>query len=131
MPFEGVVRTQWCDDGIHHIVLEDFTFIDKAGVRWTVKSGFKTDVASIPRMFWTIIGPPCGPGKYRNAAILHDHAYATPGMNKSHADSMLYEAMLELGCDRLTADFIYEGVNIGGQSSFDEDQRIARLLAAG
>lgn len=130
MPFEGVMRTQWCDDGIHHIVLEDYTFIDKAGDRHTVKAGTKTDVASIPRMFWTIIGSPCT-GKYRNAAVLHDVAYATFGMNKSHADSMLYEAMLELGCDRLTADFIYEGVNIGGQSSFDEDQRIARLLAAG
>ena len=126
--FTGLVRTQWCDDGVHMIVLEELTFTDADGRVWKVPAGFVTDGASIPDEFWSLIGSPFT-GKYRVAAVFHDAAYATLGVLKSHADNMLYEAMIALGCSRLTADVIYEGVRVGGQSSYDADQAAAANAA--
>lgn len=124
MPFSGPVRTQWRDDGVTMIILEELTYVDPDGRQWKVPAGFVTDGASIPQEFWSLIGSPFT-GKYRVAAVFHDAAYSTLGMIKSHADNMLYEAMLELGCPRLHADVIYEGVRIGGQSAFEADQAAA------
>jgi hypothetical protein len=39
-------------------------------VEITVPEGFETDLASVPRLFWSII-PPFG--KYNRAAIIHDY----------------------------------------------------------
>ncbi len=128
MPFSGSVCARWDDDGTHMVILEAIEYTDPDGRVWHVSAGFVTDGASIPCGLWGLIGSPFT-GRYRVAAVFHDAAYQTLGIAKSHADSMLYEAMLELGCPRLTADFIYEGVRIGGASSYAEDQSVAAKAA--
>lgn len=124
MPFNAPVRTQWCEDGLHMVVLDELTYTDPDGRVWKVPAGFVTDGASIPNEFWGIIGSPFT-GKYRVAAVFHDAAYATLGSGKGACDNMLFEAMLELGCERWRADAIYEGVRLGGKSSYDDDQKAA------
>ncbi len=37
-----------------------------------VPAGFVTDLASVPRIFWTLLPPD---GKYAKAAIIHDYLY--------------------------------------------------------
>lgn len=128
MAFSGPVRAEWLSDGVLMRILDALTYTDPDGRAWTVPAGFVTDGASIPPELWGLIGSPFT-GKYRVAAVCHDAAYQTLGVAKSHADSMLYEAMIELGCPRLTADFIYEGVRIGGQSSYQADQKAAAAAA--
>lgn len=76
-----------------------------------VPSGFKTDLASIPRLLWNIL-PPFG--RYDAAAVIHDYLYATNGVTRGQADSVLREAMDSLDVNALVADVIYAGVRVGG-----------------
>lgn len=62
--------------------------------------------------------------------MFHDAAYNALGVLKGAADNMLWEAMLELGCERWRSDAIYEGVRLFGQSSYDADQDAARAKQA-
>lgn len=132
MPFSGPVRVEFCDDGIHAVILDTITYTDAKGRVWPCPAGTVTDGASIPPQFWGLVGSPFT-GKYRVAAVFHDVAYSTLGMVKDEADSMLREAAIELGCERWRADLIYDGVRLGGLSSFTDDQRAAakQLIAAG
>ena len=121
MPFSNPVRTEWLDDGVHMRVLDAMTYTDPDGRQWKVPEGFVTDGASIPPELWSLIGSPFT-GEYRVAAVFHDAAYATLGVARGDADNMLREASLELGCEHWRADAIYEGVRLGGQSSYSNDQ---------
>lgn len=47
---------------------EDFT-VTLDGRTWTVPAGYRTDLASVPRIFWALIPPT---GAYEIAAVLHD-----------------------------------------------------------
>jgi len=78
-------------------LLEDLTFQytvnGGSGFSIVVPKGFKTDFASIPRLFWRIF-PPVGP--YSKAAVIHDYLYQLPGCSRFLADAMLRECMFQL-----------------------------------
>ncbi|MDP1605652.1 MAG: DUF1353 domain-containing protein, partial [Rhodocyclaceae bacterium] len=61
-----------------------------------VPTGFVTDLASVPRLFWPIFPPH---GRYAKAAILHDWLYAQGGdtADRLSADNIFGEAMQVLG----------------------------------
>jgi hypothetical protein len=122
MSFSGPVRTEWLPDGVHMRVLEEVVYADPSGHWWTVPAGFVTDGASIPQEFWSLIGSPFT-GLYRVAAVFHDAAYDNWGVAREDADNMLRCAMLDLGCSKWLADTIYEGVRLGGEMSYEGDQR--------
>ena len=84
--------------------------------RITIPSGFETDFASVPQLFWNIL-PPCG--SYGKAAVIHDYLYRTPGIaTRGQADAVFMEAMTFLGVDWLTRQVIYWGVRVGGKRSY-------------
>ena len=56
-----------------------------------VPKGFITDFASIPRLFWSIIGHPTG--RYGKSAVIHDFLYATQTTTRRRADKIFLEAM--------------------------------------
>lgn len=120
--FSGPLRVQFRDDGETMIVLEAITFTDGAGRVWPLPAGAISDGASIPRALWSTVGSPFT-GLYRVAAFFHDEAYRTPGMDKEAADLMLRECAIACGCSVELADLIYAGVRIGGEWSFEADQR--------
>jgi uncharacterized protein DUF1353 len=62
--------TRWEDDGRLMTLVESFAYIDSSGRTWRVPSGVQVDGASIPQVFWSIIGGPFE-GRYRNASIIH------------------------------------------------------------
>lgn len=66
-------KLEWVTDGDEDYakLLEDFTYVDRAGFAWRVPAGYETDGASIPRLFWRVVGNPMQ-GHYRRAAIIHD-----------------------------------------------------------
>lgn len=76
-----------------------------------VSTGFKTDLASIPRILWNILPPV---GKYDAAAVLHDDLYQYGGVTRSDADGVLNEAMEVLGVSRWQRWAIFLGVRSGG-----------------
>ena len=106
------------DDGINWQVLESFDFesiiLDRIII---VPEGFITDFASIPRSLWTLVGGPTG--KYTKASCLHDYCYRTVHFcTKDQADHVLLEAMQLSKVDWLTMKEVYDGVRVGGASSY-------------
>lgn len=84
-------RQQWELDS-------DFTFelrlngFDSA-LKVTVPAGTKTDLASIPRIFWRIFPPT---GRYNRAAVVHDFLYSVPECSSFLADAIFRECMAQL-----------------------------------
>jgi hypothetical protein len=105
------------DDGRNWRVDETFSFESEVlDAIITIPIGFETDFASIPRAFWSWLPPT---GKYSRAAVIHDFLYRTPGMaTRAQADAVLREAMEILNVGWLTRQIIYNGVRLGGGSSY-------------
>ncbi len=57
-----------------------------------LKVGFEFDGASIPRMFWHIIGSPMS-GRYTAATAIHDGLYAVQHTTRREADDCMYDLM--------------------------------------
>lgn len=81
-----------------------------------VPVGFKTDLASIPRVLWNVLPPV---GRYDAAAVVHDDLYQTgrvyrQPVTRRLADAVLYEAMTACGVSPLTRWVIWSGVRLGG-----------------
>lgn len=77
----------------------------------TVPVGFKSDLASIPRVFWSIY-PPFG--KYNGAVIIHDYLYTTKILPRNLSDDILFEQMKSDGVDTFTCVLFYITVRIFG-----------------
>lgn len=69
--FLGNPQAEWDPDGRTMLLLQDFIYVDPAGKEWVAPAGSKVDGASIPQMFWWLIGGPFE-GRYRNASVVHD-----------------------------------------------------------
>lgn len=95
----------------------DAPFEYVGSVRILVPAGFVTDGASIPRIFWSIMGPF---GSYFDAAIVHDYLYSEHNQifARAECDKILLEAMAASGVGWLTRRVIYRAVRIGGASHF-------------
>ncbi len=91
----------------------------------TVPTGFVTDLASIPRVFWSLLRPD---GDYVYAAIIHDFLYWTQTTSKAAADTVLKIAMRDFNVSGPVVMAIYEGVSLGGRSAWTGN---AKLKARG
>lgn len=112
-----LVRTR---DGRNIMVCEPLVYHSTDGTVYTVPIGSTSDGASTPRFIWSII-PPFG--KYFLAAVLHDRLYRNTVFSKALCDNILHEACLSLGDNKVEAWEIYEGVKLGGHSSFNLDRK--------
>jgi len=97
-------------------VLEDITYTND-GISITIKKGFITDGASIPRWLWSFTGSPFV-GKYRKAAVLHDYIYRYRLYNKKDADLLFYKIMLESGVSKFKAKLFYLALYFFGRKDF-------------
>lgn len=80
-----------------------------------IGEGFVFDGASLPRIFWTLIGrSPYDPATLA-PALLHDALYAAQLLSRSEADSLFRHAMWVNGHDsRRVAWAYWVGVRVGG-----------------
>src|SRR6185503_21219999 len=74
--FSGDLVLKALPDGRTMELVQPFAYVDSKGVNWTVPARTKVDGASIPSVFWSIMGAPYT-GKYREASIIHDYYCAT------------------------------------------------------
>ena len=88
---------------------------------------FTHDFASIPRLFWRLIGPPAGagPGKaYGPAAIIHDWAYESQRwgngsvLSRLDADVIFQECLYQLDVDEWRVRLMYLAVRVGGAGHY-------------
>jgi hypothetical protein len=70
--FEGELVLKALSDGRNMELAEPFKYIDSHGVVWPVPAGTRVDGASIPSVFWSLLGAPYT-GKYREASVIHDY----------------------------------------------------------
>jgi Protein of unknown function (DUF1353) len=90
--FEGDIVTKWSDDGRNMTLERDFAYVDSQGKRWDAPTGAVINGASIPRLFWSVIGSPFD-GKYRNASVVHDTACEFQKERWEDVHRMFYDAM--------------------------------------
>ena len=94
-----------------------------------------TDLASIPRPFWSLL-PPQGEigaeygmaaafhdGLYRNTMLLwNGTAWVKAAFPKAKCDLLLKEMMLACQVPELIVETIFQAVNLAGESSFNADR---------
>ena len=104
-------------DNRHWITVEDMEYVvGSTNARIVVPKGFVTDFASIPQGLWSVGLSPHG--QYSRAAVIHDYLYWAQGCTREQSDRLLVIAMKESGVGRFDEVAIYQGVNVGGGSSW-------------
>jgi hypothetical protein len=91
----------------------------------TVPSGFVTDLASIPAVFWSELPPAA---RYSYPAIIHDYLYWFQPCTRAEADAVLEAAMEDMQVPSPKIVIIYGAVRVGGGSAWDNN---AQLRQAG
>ncbi|ECX4466036.1 DUF1353 domain-containing protein [Salmonella enterica] len=81
----------------------------------SVPAGFITDLASVPRVFWTLLPPD---GKYAKAAIIHDYMYDNALRTKKEADLIFLDGMTVLGVPKWKRLMMYWAVRVFGRGSY-------------
>lgn len=105
--FDGVSILSKFNDGVYYLRAPIKWSSKEFGVSVVVPVGFVTDLASIPRGFWSLV-PRDGP--YADAAIVHDYLYWYQIVSKSDADRIFLRAMKDLEVSSGTAQAIYAAV---------------------
>lgn len=88
---------------------QDYGYRDSGGRWWPVPAKTKSDGASIPRLFWSVVGGPLD-GPYRNAAIIHDYYCASKSRPWRAVHRMFYDAMIASGVGGIEAKLKFYAV---------------------
>lgn len=86
-----------------------------AGRILTVPAGFKTDLASVPRL--PVVYLLCG-GRANKPAVLHDWLYSSGTLPRDVCDAVFLEAMGVVGVPWVYRKLMYAGVRLGGASHY-------------
>lgn len=89
--YEGDVVAKWITDDLEMELVEPFAYVDAGGKRWTAPKGSIINGASIPSMFWSVIGGPFE-GRFRKASVLHDAACDEKAESWQDVHRMFYDA---------------------------------------
>ncbi len=110
VPFQGdVVVKPIRPEGKRWELVQSFSYIG-ARETFTIPAGFRTDFASVPRVFVWLLPRY---GRWTEAAILHDYLWELSRQNKfrkSDADGIFNRAMRELGVPYLRRWIIWAAV---------------------
>lgn len=118
--WSGKVVTEWLDSNHEDRRMRlhpetDLCFTRYTGERIAALPGLEFDGASIPTVFWVLIGSPFT-GKYRKAAVIHDTLCAIQDRPARQAHRVFYECCRSLGVGRLRATLMYKALLIGGST---------------
>ncbi len=82
----------------------------------TVPKGFVTDLASVPRIFFSALRPD---GEYAYAAVVHDYLYWTQARSRDEADDILKIAMEDFKVGSVKVGAIYTAVHLLGKAAWN------------
>lgn len=128
--FNAPVRARWLPDGRNMALCDALEFHQNNGPIWTAPTGTLTDGASIPQVFWSIIGGPFE-GKYRDAAVNHDYECCTKTHRWQDVHRMFYAGMMASGEDMWRAKLMYFAVYFFGPRWPKTEKRPDRKFAEG
>ena len=92
--------------------LSSLSYTTKKGIEHLVPKGFVTDGASIPKLFWSVVGSPFT-GLYCPAALIDDYFYYTKSTSRWYADKIFLECMKDLGVSKWKRVSMWFAVRIG------------------
>lgn len=114
MSFLTSPDVHWLEDGSLELDAP-LVYLDAAGNRWEVPTGFTTDLASVPRLVPGVVRLFFrGPLQTARAAILHDWLYQSKTVSRRQADALFFEALRATGESRAGAWMMWLGVRSGG-----------------
>lgn len=94
-------------------LLEETFICTHKGRMITLKHGFETDGASIPRAAWRLIGHPFSM-PILPCALVHDALYIAELVTRSEADWIFLELMQKVKVSWIKRNIVYSAVRIGG-----------------
>jgi len=119
--FEGDLVLKALADGRTMELVQPFKYVDSQAVEWPVPSLTHVDGASIPSVFWSIIGAPYT-GKYREASVIHDYYCQTHSRHWKAVHRVFYDGMLARRVDPIQAKIMYLAVyRFGPRWDYDAD----------
>jgi len=124
--YEGNLELEALDGRLMRLK-KRFSFIEANGNRWTVPDGAILDGASIPRVFWSVVGGPWD-GDYRAASVIHDWYCAIRIQPWKDTHRMFYNAMVASGVSAKMARMMFLAVFYAGPSWDDLTIANSRLL---
>jgi hypothetical protein len=88
-------------------------------VEYTVPIGFTTNLASVPRILWSVYSP--NKANTIPAAVIHDYLYFCPGdMKRSEADTIFYDVLIFNHVSVFAAFKYWLAVRTFGHSHFNK-----------
>lgn len=95
---------------------------------FTIPKGWEFDGASIPRVFWSVIGKPTS-SKFRLASMVHDWMYANK-MGQKNADELFRKILKKEGVWNFKANIMWAAVRTFGRVFYNKSspEMAARLL---
>lgn len=109
--FTGPLKVAEEGDGTVWRLLDPLT-VEVGSEVWQVPAGFRTDFASIPRVFRSLV-PVLG--RQNRASVLHDYLYKNRLRTRSWADGVFLHAMACTGVRWLKRHTMYAAVRLGGE----------------
>jgi hypothetical protein len=128
--FDGPVRAKWLPDGRLMCLLEPLVFHQGSDGDWTAPAKTLTDGASIPQVFWALIGGPFE-GKYRDAAVCHDFQCCVKTRPWQLVHRMFFDAMMANGEALWRAKLMYFAVYFFGPRWPSSERRPDRGFTEG
>jgi hypothetical protein len=116
------------DSWDHIELVADYCFAVDGKLYW-VPAGYEINGASIPRLFWSIIGSPFDPEKIP-AAFAHDALYLTHAFTRSEADEVLFQLLLQAGSRLRTARTMWAAVRMFAGFAWDNNVQDVKDLQA-
>jgi Protein of unknown function (DUF1353) len=107
--FSGPILLELLPDGRNMRVARPITFTSPDKTQWKVPVGAITNGATIPSALWSVVGGPWE-GKYRDAAVVHDHYCTTKERPAKEAHRMFYDASRSRGVSKTVADLMYAAI---------------------
>lgn len=101
-----------------YLLLEDIT-VNSLGYEIKLLKGFDFDAASIPKIFWSIIGSPFT-GNYTTPAAIHDGLYAGEILDRKVCDDIFLDLMKQYKVSYLIRYAMYWAVRLGGGKVWKE-----------
>ena len=118
--YKGDLIVKPLDDGIFWELQEPFSFQTPFHKDFfCIPKGFLTDFASIPKLFWSILGSPATT-KARKAAVCHDFLYQQGSSygTREDADNAFLYLMTEDNVGIIKRYSMYYAVRLGGSDYF-------------
>ncbi len=119
--FDGELVLKVLPNGRDMELVRPFSYVDSHNVIWPVPAGTRVDGASIPTVFWSLIGAPYT-GKFREASVIHDYYCAARTRHWKAVHKVFLDGMLTRGVDKAQAQLMYLAVyRFGPRWDFDID----------